>query len=66
MAVAIAKRTPEQWAEIMAKKAATRALQTPEQRASTRAKWAEARARRAAERAAAAQQTDDKEGPDAR
>ena len=66
MAVAIAKRTPEQWAEIMAKKAATRALQTPEQRASTRAKWAEARARRAAARAAAAQQTDDKEGRDAR
>ena len=63
---AMAKLTPEVLAARKERRAATYAARTPEQRAATRAKWDEAMAKRAAARAAAAQQTDGEEGPDAR
>jgi len=66
LAAAHAARTPEQRAETAAKLVASHAARTPEWWAARAAKKATTRAKRAAERAAAAQQTDDKEGRDAR
>ena len=61
-----AARTPEQRAEAAAKLVASHAARTPEWWAARAAKKAATMAKRAAARAAAAQQTDDKEGRDAR
>ena len=65
-AATAAARTPEWRVTYAEKVAAGWAARTPDQRAASAAKRAATKAKRAAARAAAAQQPDDKEGPDAR
>lgn len=65
-AATAAARTPEWRVTYAEKVAAGWAARTPDQRAASAAKRAATKAKRAAARAAAAQQTDDEEGRDAR